>query len=829
MRPPVKKIVILIAVLIIFSSVMGVIPVHAENSMTIRYDDYINISGKTVKIVDAGKPTSYQVGYKVADGTPDKAVITKSGDYLVATGIGTAKVSIDGFEWTITVEPAPISIFLLIGQSNMYGSEGNAKESIACEEGQVYSTFAPKTLSVANARNYVASTLAGEKKKVSIYGTQTELASAAINSISESGSGKVGPDSGIGYEWTMLTGEKVWLVNAAHGGSNIESWQPDGSNYQEATTLFKYCLRVLGEEIAAGHYTFSHMGYFWCQGESNPKQSAEWYVEQFLNMHESLKKEALVDIDSNPETPDVTFEFCGLIPVRKGSTGNTGYRMGTYPAEYIAASKNILPYESFEDLRMTGPRVAQYWMGNNPELEDIWNVSTIQEKWVTFPDGTNGVEAYFKAQYPNGRVNYPTQTAVGESWRKPTTPADVHDSIHYNQIGYNEIGREAARNALYNLGIITPPETEVTVEFISWDGFTPVTEITPVYSAQSASLIVPMVSPVYRSKDVTYKVDEGFTYTYYDLVADHSVLSGGITPVGADGEVLVIEKSPTLNYSWKFDGEGVPSSVGENQNDPVKVSDKLESNGISYIQYALTDNAYLYHDENWAVEWTMQVSSHEGTQVLLGTSLNLSDAYSFGIMVDSAAQSISIGRYNSSTVEKCGVCLAEYGIDMAESHNYRLVNIPDGEENMIYLFVDGRKISPMNNILNEDGSDSGKDGDLVVNRDLRFVSIGAPKYRLVKGAVDSIDILVHGHDYEEAVTPTTCTRNGYTTYTCSCGDSYTLDEAAATGHVYDDEKDSECNVCGETRGSKGGCGAVASPVVIFVSVFAVAILKKKRV
>ena len=511
MRSFVKKIGILIAILIIFSSVIGVIPAYAENSMTVKYDDYINISGQTVKITDAGKPTSYQVGYNVAEGTPDRAVITKSGDYLIATGIGTAKVNINGFNGTITVEPAPISIFLLIGQSNMYGSEGNAKESIACEEGQVYSTGAPKTLSVANARYYVASTLAGEKRKISVYGGQSELASAPINAISESGGGKVGPDSGIGYEWNLLTGEKVWLVNAAHGGTKIETWIPEGSNYKEAMALFKQCTAVLQKEIAAGHYTFSHMGYFWCQGEHNPTQSAEWYVEQYLTMHESLKKDVLFDIDANPETPDATFEFGGIIPTRKGGTNNTGYRMGVYSKEYLAASKNIKPYESFEDLRLTGPRVAQYWMGNNPELTDIWNVCTIQEKWVTFPDGTNGVESYFRSQYPGGRVNYPTQTAVSEEWRKPTIPADVHDSIHYNQIGYNEIGREAARNALYNLGLVTPPETEVTVEFVSWDGFTPITSISPITAPESGTLIVPMVNPVYRSKEVTYRVDEGFT------------------------------------------------------------------------------------------------------------------------------------------------------------------------------------------------------------------------------------------------------------------------------------------------------------------------------
>ena len=41
----------------------------------------------------------------------------------------------------------------------------------------------------------------------------------------------------------------------------------------------------------------------------------------------------------------------------------------------------------------------------------------------------------------------------------------------------------------------------------------------------------------------------------------------------------------------------------------------------------------------------------------------------------------------------------------------------------------------------------------------------------------------HVHSYEADVTAPTCTTAGFTTYTCACGDSYTGDEVAATGHT----------------------------------------------
>jgi len=54
-----------------------------------------------------------------------------------------------------------------------------------------------------------------------------------------------------------------------------------------------------------------------------------------------------------------------------------------------------------------------------------------------------------------------------------------------------------------------------------------------------------------------------------------------------------------------------------------------------------------------------------------------------------------------------------------------------------------------------------------------------------------------GHSYNAVVTAPTCTASGYTTYTCSCGDSYTADEVEATGHtagdtVVENKTDADC-------------------------------------
>ena len=70
----------------------------------------------------------------------------------------------------------------------------------------------------------------------------------------------------------------------------------------------------------------------------------------------------------------------------------------------------------------------------------------------------------------------------------------------------------------------------------------------------------------------------------------------------------------------------------------------------------------------------------------------------------------------------------------------------------------------------------------------------------------------HTHSYKAVVTAPTCTEKGYTTHTCSCGDSYVDTYVDALGHAWDNGKVTKeptetetgvktftCTRCGETR------------------------------
>jgi len=71
----------------------------------------------------------------------------------------------------------------------------------------------------------------------------------------------------------------------------------------------------------------------------------------------------------------------------------------------------------------------------------------------------------------------------------------------------------------------------------------------------------------------------------------------------------------------------------------------------------------------------------------------------------------------------------------------------------------------------------------------------------------------HVHDYATAVTAPTCTEQGYTTYTCECGNSYVGNYVPTAGHdgrkAHDFcDEDSVCEVCGENLDDATSCTPV---------------------
>ena len=72
--------------------------------------------------------------------------------------------------------------------------------------------------------------------------------------------------------------------------------------------------------------------------------------------------------------------------------------------------------------------------------------------------------------------------------------------------------------------------------------------------------------------------------------------------------------------------------------------------------------------------------------------------------------------------------------------------------------------------------------------------------RCAETKTEKIPVIEHIHAYSSEIVPSTCTEQGYTVHTCSCGDSYKDSYTAAKGHGYSNGSCVNCGVADPNAG-----------------------------
>ncbi len=500
--------------------------------ITLRYDDRCDLDGE-IETIRTLSVDSCQPGTDI----PDSTVISIEDDTngrVRALGCGRAQVWLrDGRKYEITVEAAPLSLVLFAGQSNGEGRPmdidelGEYKQQwVLCEEGQVYSSYAPSdeygqdmyyevawyedleqvgALTEGNASRFIPASLSRNEQN-DIYNRTDRLTAA------DGAPGKGGPDSSFGYRWHQLTGEKIWIINACHHGSNIQSWNPGHErcrNYREALALAKEALKLLDKECRAGHYTLRHRGVIWCQGENNLSSSPLTYMRALLQVRDGLF-EALTGNSEGGSGDSAAAEFFGIIMVR-------------------AAAQDPL---SEKDFRLNGPRMAQYMAASSSKkpFRTIFMASHVSDQWVTDED----VRRYFSEKYGSEeayRAAYPTPA----SWiPMPSDRAMLHGGIHFSQLAYNEIGMDAAENICYALGYAEAPAgVSMRVEMLGEDGIYDRNGLEISDEGGSLTFAV-RVHPAYMTKDIRL------------VYSPNVICKKGIPFRSAPGDIEILAEADTV-------------------------------------------------------------------------------------------------------------------------------------------------------------------------------------------------------------------------------------------------------------------------------------------
>ena len=358
---------------------------------------------------------------KINSEVPDENVIIydEGTGRVIAVGTGTATLVADGKEYDITVSPAPITLAVITGHSLGSGSKGDAAQSIVCEAGTAYNT----TLSISNA-NWL------DKMLGSSIGYTEEGRINNIDGLTKDATGTKGApgvNSALAYEWHNLTGEKMWVINCAVGGSCINQWQPDASDkFMERTVkAMNLASEILKNEVAAGHYTyrttimfnfssanFTHQGVV----SNNDTLHRAWHD----NLWKGFSKGVTVDIDGDGKA-------------------DGPYAMGYVPI--WTPSMN----EFNRDYHFVYNRAA------SDEYNRIFLASDLTRFWKTDAN----IAKYFPI--------YEYKTQNGNAITQPTTTSVLFpDGTHLCQAGYNVQGIHMA-NVLYSY-LIEPAELkEITL------------------------------------------------------------------------------------------------------------------------------------------------------------------------------------------------------------------------------------------------------------------------------------------------------------------------------------------------------------------------------
>ena len=262
-------------------------------------------------------------------------------------------------------------------------------------------------------------------------------------------------------------------------------------------------------------------------------------------------------------------------------------------------------------------------------------------------------------------------------------------------------------------------------------------------------------------------------------------------------------------YRWETENDNLTPVTGSGytENTPIIYNGSVSGTTFSAACFRLSEPVVLLHDQQWSIQWEYEGALSGGTFLFSagegGRNPNAPFLFRYG------SNLIFLGAHDGTQHSNYGIDLSNHGIDGTAKHTYCLKNkvFTDGT-NMVYLYVDGQEIGPMNNAYTGI-NDRNTTSDWLNGRDLVFDYIGNRAYS-VNGQYTYLQVNEDGcsHNYTAKVTAPTCTNQGKTTYTCSmCGHTYDDDLTAAIGHNYTTvTTESTCTTPGSVTSTCTRCG-----------------------
>ena len=465
------------------------LPQISDKAVRMYYDDRLAISDLGGNATSSVTISQEAVTSTATDGSgADGHVIIwdeTSGD-LIAVGIGSAVITVDGTAYHVSVESAPISLVLIIGHSIGAGQTGVPAESVLCEPGQAYSThYLPlkESDSAGVGIGYAASSKPEN-----------------IDALTAPGNGVQGSASGLAYRWNQLTGEKIWVLNAAKGGSCLNEWVQGSKNYQMAVDLFRYAEAVLANEIAAGHYRLKDMAVIY-HSNANYKYKKVTYTDEdgkkwLDSLRTGLNTDLLMDI--NRDGAEETINAFGFAPAWTKSTKNSFTH--DCPANYYMSVSSAYPGT------FMATDAVKHWLANN------------------------GLSLFPAIDY---------ETHGGEVYPPKFTHELFSDGVHPVQVVYNAMGIDIGANLFAHLRTYSKINS---LKLMSPSGSSLPSTLT-LDKAGDCIRFVAVTDPI-TVQDLTFKTSDNLAVEFPGMIVGLSAGEGTVTIY--QGNTIVSELKVTV-------------------------------------------------------------------------------------------------------------------------------------------------------------------------------------------------------------------------------------------------------------------------------------------
>ncbi|MBQ7345419.1 MAG: hypothetical protein IJW45_05080, partial [Oscillospiraceae bacterium] len=218
-----------------------------------------------------------------------------------------------------------------------------------------------------------------------------------------------------------------------------------------------------------------------------------------------------------------------------------------------------------------------------------------------------------------------------------------------------------------------------------------------------------------------------FTFSYLGSMG-HPIKNCAIDYIQVWGKGYIDQYDEPNTFRWETSGSAVSAvtETGYTTNTATAQAGTCSSGVLSGYRATLDESITLLHDRPWSIEW--QSDSWSGGSMILSSHERGKTVGSPYIYRN--ASSLTIGYYDGSLNNNYGIKFEDYGIDPAANHTYRLTNrISLDGSNMVYLFVDGVEIGPMNGYF-IGGTAQGTTSDWLSGKDFSFPYIGTLQYTI---------------------------------------------------------------------------------------------------